>query len=203
MFNLFQKHKRNKEIIQVFIDLVEGRIPLDIFWEKYAKEADVVNFLDKTYNKKIMGLFRKEEWLSYDINYFFDRACIKSSVSSFLRIKKIKHSLVDKDVDYVNGLFNSLPEWVDWLPIEYMHNLYLQAPPQFTDLQKMGWFTSEIIRLFRYKDSPPEWLPRGEWPIIDEKPCLFLYQEDEIGRTIYYFSSDDSENNIIEIEQFE
>ena len=202
---LFKRNNKIKSIEKKFVDLVEGRLSIDIFWAQYGKDEDVIRTLTRSYNKFAPGLYDwPNEWLSMDINYFFHRAQIKAIISRYLNINKIEHTLKDADVDYVNSLFGALPlEWLDWLPVEFMHNLYLKAPANFNSEQKLEWFKDEIIRIFQYKDVPPEWIQSAEWPIKNGIPCLFLYQEDEIGRSVYYFASHDDSNDIIEVEQFE
>lgn len=205
ILKLFKRNNKIKTIKKNFVDLVEGRLPIDIFWEQYGKDEDVIRILTKTHNKFAPGLYDlPDEWLSMNIDYFFHRAQINAIVSSYLNVNKIKHTLKNEDVDYVNSLFGALPlEWLDWLPVDFMHNLYSKAPTDFNSEQKTEWFKGEILRLFQYKDVPPEWLQPAEWPIKDDVPYLFLYQEDEIGRSVYHFVAHDDSNDIVEVEQFE
>ena len=199
---------KNKQLLQVAVDYVEGKIDINAFNKEYNNNKELVIFLKKQMVNEI-GYFEG----CYNVHAFLGRFLSRQNVGVFskfwvwlcleslLNYYKIPYTPYLKYCEDNAFLLDILPSWLSCTNDNDVYAKVIEETP--TDLAETKRFIlgrQKIKELFKYDKTYPRWIHEPEWPIINGKPLVFSHQKGfnaEDGEVLYYFYDPETKEETI------
>lgn len=222
------KRKQRKEVISIYLDLIEGRISMQNFWNECQKNENIKNVLaydkkcrygiwagDLLFEKNILKIVAYRSapydcgWLkeitelfdTFDIEKLRSRSKLAYKIRWFLMVNNINFKFKNEDIEYCEYLYDILPNWLE-LGIEDLEKILSHAPVELSKAKKQKWCKDKIKETFRYEKRPPMWVECSAWPIIEGVPYVFKFQKkNKEGLYEYHFFNPDDRNKKIIVTQ--
>lgn len=195
--------------MKILTDFVEGNISFDDFKSLLFNSPTIERFLkdeptlkegtyidDNTYDyilKEGTQRFGKKvgwERIGTQLNIF-------GVVCQHLNRKGIPFNKTNIYDEKYNLILDCQPNWLD-IDEDFLNDeIMSKAPPKLKKSELKKWLKNRIREMFRYASSPPRWIQNPEWLIIDNRPLVFLCQQNvndyfHDKATVYVFVDEDS-----------
>ena len=94
-----------------------------------------------------------------------------------------------------------MPFWLNIDDEQYLENLWNNSPNDLTKADRIKWCKNWLKEHFVFKNKPPKWLQEPEWPIINNKPLIFVEQKTDTenpSKEIYTFVDENGKKYFVE-----
>jgi hypothetical protein len=183
--------------IGVIQSFVEGTLSSSDFEEKIYSDADLEKLLKA--ENDLPAYVGEVDLYTYAISQNFKSFesvfNLQMLLSSVLNKSGISHSIAKKYEKLFNLSLKAQPKWLSFSP-EYLSKV-VEGKEHLTLKDLQLWLKDKIITDFRCLKAAPKWLQNPDWPLVDNKPLVFVGQLDISGLShdnaqAYLFFDEDS-----------
>jgi hypothetical protein len=193
----------HNEQLKIIIDFIEGKISSENFEKKFKTNKDLESLLSdpdldwkETYIKTNPYNFIQTQ----DATKLGGALNIQGALEFFLEKKNINCKPTKKYHDLFGIILDSQPKWVN-MDTEYFLKHIMPKDHNMKKVELKKFLRDKIKSNFKFIKKPPTWIQSPEWPIVDEKPLVFIgalkvekcdfFHDDG---TIYIFLDEKTEN---------
>ena len=217
--------KKEKEQAEtLFLDFLEGRISTHDFWEEYKNNQIFQQVLktDKTRWKRtyMLGNVKMYHYwegpydriLEFNPDTLLDVVDIKNlyhiahglypTIGRYFLRRNIKYKYGNKEVNYYIMLEKMIPSYINICNEKFLEDIYNSTPASLPKKERIKMGRQKILELYKYDNKKPRWIQPPEWPLDEDGPLVFSHQENDVGKSIYYFYNKHTKAQTI-VEQFE
>lgn len=138
-----------------------------------------------------------------NVNTIYGRYCLQDSTCKVLEQHNIVFSETSKYTDDFRFSLNCIPSYLEGVRTEeYIDREILsKLSDDLSKTKKLQLAKQEIKRHFRWQKSFPHWIQAGEWPIVNNKPLLFIEQKrnkTKDGTDFYFLNEETGETAVVE-----
>ena len=122
-------------------------------------------------------------------------------VKAYFIRHKIKCEFFNEDEKYIILINKIQPKYVDIKDPKFWNGILDKCPSFPTKKEKIAYLKKYVQELFKYDTFTPKWIQPPEWPIENNKPLMFVKQEEIEDGFKYTFFNEETKNIKI-VEQF-
>lgn len=204
------KRKKHKENIIFLLSFAQSKIDFNDFWNVYKNNESLHQILinDKkrrNYERKM--LLRPETFhLILNVDSYKDKYELYRCVRNYFTRRKYVIDFTNKEALFYEELLKTQPKWLD-LDEKFLIDNYQKFLSINSKNKRIQAAKENILNMFLYDLTPPEWLQNPEWPIANGIPLVFKKQSHDINdyttNSIKYIFYNPSNNEEIIVEQFD
>lgn len=201
---------KSEEVIkceEIMTRFAEGHMTVYEFWEEFNNNKDLQNVIynDEKLPKKGQPFLYKD----LDLSKLYIRDEIFRVVKCYFMRRNIELNFYSYDREEISRILDITMEYVDCYDQWFVDNIYNKCPVEYNLDEKMKFIETKMKEYYKCKDKTPQWLQSPAWPIVNNKPAVFVKQsvsleefddDWEIFEIKYYFV--DENNNEIIVEQY-
>lgn len=196
---------RYKKEIEIMKDYLKGVYSTDEFWNILNSNENLMNLLvnnkkrsqsskNYDYPRYIYKMYENNQSLSMKIQLMF-------TITNFLTTNKIEYKISNSEYKKYSLFQSFLPSWLSIDDEQYLENLWNNSPNDLTKTDRIKWCKNWLKEHFVFKNKPPKWLQEPEWPIINNKPLIFVEQKTDTEnplKEIYTFVDENGKKYFVE-----
>lgn len=196
---------RYKKEIKIMKDYLTGVYSTDEFWNILNSNENLMNLLvnnkkrsqsskNNDYPRYIYKMYENNRSLSMKIQLMF-------TITNFLTTNKIEYKILNREYKKYSLFQSFLPSWLKIDDEQYLENLWNNSPNDLTKTDRIKWCKNWLKEHFVFKNKPPKWLQEPEWPIINNKPLIFVEQKTDTenpSKEIYTFVDENGKKYFVE-----
>jgi hypothetical protein len=195
--------------MKILTDFVEGKITFSDFWSVFLNNPTIESYLknDPTLEKgSYIGSNTYDFIMTEGTQKFGKKVGWERTGSQLNIFGAVCQHLSRKGIPFIetniykeryNLLLDCQPSWLDIDESFLFDEIIKKAPAGVKKSELKKWIKNRIKEMFRYASSPPRWIQNPGWPIIDNRPSVFLCQQNinnyfHDSATVYVFIDEDS-----------
>jgi len=203
--------EKRKGAVQIILDFVEGRMPIDEFQTAFTTNDLLRRLLGCQIPIEFYKRYYKGNvayYLDYELKQskgkwgsVWSKNAVQHALCNWLDFKGIKYVKYPKYRDDYLIILDIQPSWIETVDDQGIFDKVLaEIPKDLSKTKQIAWGKARLKELFRYDKTYPHWVQGGEWPIVNGKPLVFSHQKkagkDDV-RTYYYFYDPDTKEETV------